>query len=285
MTFRMNLACEQAALIFSFVLLSGCAAVGTGPVPLQPLPPDPGPVCVDSRTDPKGPAECGRRLDAYVRRNIAATVVIMPIAYSERDGSLQKVGTGAVISADGLVLTAYHVIAGAEYITAEIRSANLDQGILVIPVKTIPMEIVGTWPERDIALLRPRHPTTFPAVLRADLNWRPEPGELLWHFGQASVGLRGAVTGPAVDDLQLQAADRTTRMSGLMIMSTACRNGDSGGPVVDLAGRLVGIALASPEKGENPTYFLPVSAIPEAFQNAPGNAELTPAETGRDAPE
>lgn len=271
MNFKMSPACEQAALIFSFLILSGCAVVGAGIAQPQPLPPDLGPICVDSRTDSKGPAECGRRLDSYIRRNIAATVVVLPIAYSEQQGSLQKVGTGAVLSPDGLVLTAYHVVADAEYITVQIRGANLEQGVQVIPVKTIPMVVVATMPEHDAALLRPRHPTAFPAVLRPDLNWRPEPGELLWHFGQASVGLRGSVREGSVTEPQL-------KMSGLVTMNVACRSGDSGGPVVSLDGRLVGIILASVE-GEDLTYFLPISAIPEAFPDLSGNAARTAAES------
>lgn len=250
-------------------ILCGCAAVGTGPVALQPLPPDPGPVCADSQTDPKGPAECQRRLFSFIRRNIAATVTVTPLAYSAEQGnSLQKIGTGAVISPDGLVLTAYHVVKDAEYIMAQIRGANLVQGIQVIVVRTVPMDVVGTLPEKDLALLRPRHPTEFPLYLEIDRDWQPAPDMLLWHFGQTSLGLRGAVQNWPVSEPQL-------RQDGLATLKVACRSGDSGGPVVSLDGRLVGIILASVEN-EDLTYFLPIGEAVRLLPMPPAE-DKTPA--------
>ncbi len=250
---RKSLSATTILKLFSAISLYGCAAVGTGPVTLQPLPSDPGPICADSRTDPKGPDECGRRLVSFIRRNIASAVTVTPLAYSEEHGSLQKIGTGAVLSPDGLVLTAYHVVKDAEYILVQIRGANIQQGIQVIQARTVPMEVVKVVPEKDVALLRPRHPTAFPLYLEPARDWRPTPRELLWHFGQASVGLRGPVQDWPVAEPQLK-QDR------LATMRVACRSGDSGGPVVGLDGRLAGIVLASVE-GEDLTYFLPLGEI------------------------
>jgi len=253
MASKPDLVCFRTALFLSSLLAAGCAAVSAAPIKLEPLPSDPGPVCADSRTDPKGPDECGRRLSAFIRRNIAATVTVLPIAYSEDKGNLQKVGTGAVIRPDGLVLTAYHVIKDAEYIMVQIRGADLEQGVRVVPLKTVPMEVAVAYPEKDIALLRPRHPTAFPLEMSAAADWQPRAGELLWHFGQTSVGLRGRLAAWPVDLPKMG-------LSGTAAMEVACRNGDSGGPVVTLDGRLVGIVLASVE-GEDLTYFMPIGEI------------------------
>lgn len=249
-------------------VLGGCAAVDPGPATVQVLPPDPGPLCADSRTDPKGPDECYRRLHAYLRRSIAATVFIGQFAYSEAEGSSGQSGTGAVVSPDGHVLTAYHVVKDAEYILATIRYAHLGGGLRVLPLRTVPMEIVRFDAARDVALLRPRHPTAFPSYLVPDTERRPRPNELLWHFGQASVGLRGSVKDYPVEEPQL-------KQNGLATMNVACRSGDSGGPVVSLDGRLIGLVLAS-VKDEDLTYFLPIGEAAHLLP-APPAEDGTPA--------
>lgn len=239
--------------LLSVIVLCGCAAVGTGPIVLQPLPADPGPLCVDSRTDPIGPAACTRRLYAFIQRNVAVTVTIGQLAYDETEGSSGRSGTGTVIGPDGLILTAYHVVKDAEYIMATIRRANLAGGVQVLPVKTVPLVIAAYDAGRDIALLKPRHPTEFPLYLAVAGDRQPRPGEFLWHFGQASVGLRGTVQNWPVTEPQLG-------QDGLATLKVACRSGDSGGPVVSLDGRLVGVILASVE-GEDLTYFLPIAEV------------------------
>jgi S1-C subfamily serine protease len=237
-----------AALSFSLITLAGCATAGSRQVQIQPVPPDYGPVCANSQTDPLGAYECGRRLDSYVKRNIAATVKLWPILYDQNGGVSGAMGTGVVVSSDGHVLTAYHVVKDADYVMATVRRANMGFGVQIMPLKTIPMVVVQTDPVHDLALLRPKHPERFDHYLTPEPAWTPRAGELLWHFGQATIGLRGTVKVPSTTVLGFE---------GLVGIEVKSQEGDSGGPVVALDGKLVGIVIANNEQ-KGLLYFMPV---------------------------
>jgi S1-C subfamily serine protease len=238
----------SAALFLSLTTLVGCAATGQRQVQIQPVPPDLGRICANSQTDPKGPYECGRRLDAYVKRNIAATVKIWPILYDQNGGVSGAMGTGALVSASGHVLTAYHVIKDADYVMATIRRANTGLGIQIMPLKTIPMVVVQTDSVNDLALLRPKHPERFDHYLTPAPYWQLQEGEMLWHFGQATVGLRGTAKIMSATILGFE---------GVVGVEVKSQEGDSGGPVVTLDGRLIGIILANNEQ-KGLLYFMPI---------------------------
>lgn len=258
-----------AALFFSLITLAGCAATGQRQVQIQPVPPDLGPICANSQTDPLGSYECGRRLDAYVKRNIAATVKLWPILYDQNGGVSGAMGTGAMVSSSGHVLTAYHVIKDADYVMATIRRANMGFGVQIVPLKTIPMVVVQTDPVHDLALLRPKHPERFDHYLTPATSWQLQEGELLWHFGQATVGLRGAAKVMSMTVLGFE---------GVVGIEVKSQEGDSGGPVVTLDGKLVGIILANNEQ-KGMLYFMPIAQAMKLLERQEG-VERTEAEMG-----
>lgn len=147
-------------------------------------------------------------------------------------------GTGIVLSEDGLVLTNYHVIANAH----ALRAADLGNG------RTYRANVVGADAHRDIALIQLAGAGGLRTATLGDsddvrlgeqvASLGNTDGEL---GGRPSVGI-GAVTGLG------ESIDSTTEdgaaLTGLIEARTHIVPGDSGGPMVNDAGEVIGMNVA-----------------------------------------
>ncbi|MFA6604292.1 MAG: serine protease [Patescibacteria group bacterium] len=240
---------RQLIPLFTSLTLTGYAAAQ--PVSdSQTIPSDPGTICADAPNDPLRARECDRRLNAHIKRNIAATVRITPFIYSEKNGTESGEGTGILIDKLGHVLTAYHIVEGAEYIIVTMRRSNTRPDTEVISSRSVPMEIVQTDTEHDLAILRPRHAETIDLAMTPAADWKPQINELLWHFGQKTVSNCGRISVWPVQALNVH---------GLVALKTQSNESDFGGPIVTLDGKLVGIILSN-DKDRGLTFFLPIQA-------------------------
>lgn len=147
-------------------------------------------------------------------------------------------GSGAVIRADGVVLTNDHVIAtAAEAGTIEVLLNNGEK---------LPARLVGTDPITDLAVLKLER-NKLPTLLLAPR----EPlvvGQPVVALG-APLGLSGTVTSGIVSALNRNvpvptAGGGTTVLAGSIQTDAAINPGNSGGPLVTCEGRLVGVNTA-----------------------------------------
>jgi serine protease Do len=144
-------------------------------------------------------------------------------------------GSGFVISADGFIVTNNHVIEGADEIEIEFYSGE-----------TLPAEVVGTDPNTDVAVLKVKSPDPLPFVEFGDSDearvgdWVLALGNPLGQGFSASSGIVSArnreLSGTYDDYLQTDAA---------------INRGNSGGPLFNLKGEVVGVntAILSPNGG------------------------------------
>lgn len=142
-------------------------------------------------------------------------------------------GTGVVANADGLVVTAFHVVKGAKDIK------------ITFPDGTeTPATLAGSDPENDIALLSP---TTLPSiVVPAVLGnaGRLAVGDDVVAIGN-QLGLIDTTTDGVVSGLERVASGTDgTRLRGLIQFDAAVNPGSSGGPLVNARGETVGIVVA-----------------------------------------
>ena len=142
-------------------------------------------------------------------------------------------GTGAIIQADGYVVTNFHVVAGATRIVV-----TTDDG------RHFDASVVGSDPVTDLAVLKIEGDGPFPALAFAPPD-SVRVGDWAIAIGNA-LGLPG---GPSVTLGVVGAIDRslTTQQQSLtdLIQTDAAINeGNSGGPLVDLNGEVIGINTA-----------------------------------------
>ncbi|MEZ5384452.1 MAG: trypsin-like peptidase domain-containing protein [Prosthecobacter sp.] len=147
----------------------------------------------------------------------------------ERAQVIPGLGSGAIVSREGHVITNFHVIEGV----AEVQITTNDN-------KKYPARILGASADRDIALLKiESHRTDFPALKFANSD-EVRVGQIVFAVGNP-FGLSGTVTQGIIS-----ARDRHLSDSQLDYLQTdtVINPGNSGGPLVNILGEIVGVNVA-----------------------------------------
>lgn len=150
-----------------------------------------------------------------------------------REGSL---GSGFLISEDGTVVTNNHVIENADEINVVFNSG-----------RTLKAQLVGTDPDTDVAVLKVSSDEPLPYVEFADSD-RAEVGDWVMAIGNP-FGFGGSVSAGIISarnrDIQ------SGRYDDFIQTDAAINRGNSGGPLFNLNGEVIGVntAIISPTGG------------------------------------
>ncbi len=171
------------------------------------------------------------------------------------DTSSQAAGTGMVLTSDGTVLTNNHVVQGATSITVTDETTG----------KEYRAQVVGTDATHDVAVLKLEDASGLSTVTLDD-DGEPATGDAVTDVGNAEgtgnlVAAAGTVT--ALDqDIQVQSESGTgtESLQGLIQVAADIVSGDSGGPVLDSEGEVVGMATAASSGSAEVTgYAIPIT--------------------------
>ncbi len=145
----------------------------------------------------------------------------------------QGTGSGFVWDSLGHVVTNHHVIARAS--EAQIR---LNDG------RTYPAALVGSSPEHDLTVLRIRVPINRPPAVPIGTSADLKVGQKVFAIGNP-FGLDYTLTSGVISALDRSLSGRDNSTIDHLIQTDAAINpGNSGGPLLDSAGRLIGINTA-----------------------------------------
>jgi S1-C subfamily serine protease len=171
------------------------------------------------------------------------------------DESSQAAGTGMVLTSDGTVLTNNHVIQGATSITVTDETTG----------KQYEAEVVGSDATNDVAVLKLEDASGLSTVTLDD-DGEPATGDTVTDVGNAEgtgnlVAAEGTVTATDQDiQVQSESGTGTESLTGLIEISADIVSGDSGGPVVDSEGEVVGMATAASSGTADVTgYAIPIT--------------------------
>ncbi|WP_421933289.1 S1C family serine protease [Phenylobacterium sp.] len=175
-------------------------------------------------------------LDAYSHAVVSAVERVGPAVVSvhpwRSPEGPEGVGSGVVIAPDGLILTNSHVVRGSTL--AEI--VGLDG-------RVFRARLIGDDPDTDLALLRIEGGVTLPYAKLGDSK-AMRRGQLVIAIG-APLGFEATVTAGIVSALGRSLRGERGRLIEDLIQTDASLNpGSSGGPLVNSAGEVVGIATA-----------------------------------------
>jgi len=151
-----------------------------------------------------------------------------------------ELGSGVVVDAAGDILTCLHVVADATSIHVTFADGS-----------TSPAEIQTTQPQNDIAVLRATQPPAnlVPAVLGNPRS--VQVGSEAFVVGNP-FGLAGSMSSGVISGLNrsFQLPNNGPRLGGLIQIDAAVNPGNSGGPLVNRDGQVIGIvdALINPTK-------------------------------------
>ncbi|HUR18488.1 MAG TPA: trypsin-like peptidase domain-containing protein [Acidimicrobiales bacterium] len=259
-----------AAALVAVALLSG----STGAVVTRALDGNPA-----SAPAPAGNAAArslklvGRTLDvAAVVAKAGPAVVSIQASYGGAGG--RGAGTGVLLSAGGEILTNAHVIDGASSVQVVVAGEGQSRQVEVVGVDTV----------ADLALLRIPGASGLPAAELGSSS-AVAVGDDVVAIGNA-LALQG---GPTVTRGIVSALDRTLEtggdaMTGLIQTDASISSGNSGGPLVNAVGQVIGIntAVAASRGGraaENIGFAIAIDEATPVVERLRGNT--TAARTGR----
>lgn len=180
-------------------------------------------------------------VSAEVYQAILPSLVLIKSEHDLEDGDESVgVGTGVIINFNGEILTAFHVVEGAS--TIEVQFADGTNS---------PATISTSQPENDIAVLMPETPPEVfaPAILGSPRAMRV--GDQVFAVGNP-LGLAGSMSAGVISgfDRSYTPVDGDHRLEGLIQFDAAVNPGNSGGPLLNRYGQVVGIVTGL----VNPTH-------------------------------
>jgi S1-C subfamily serine protease len=173
----------------------------------------------------------------------------------------QGQGSGFILTNDGEIITNYHVIANAQKVEVTLSDK-----------RKFPAQIVLQDPSHDVALLRIKADHLKPVVLSESRDL--QVGQNVYAIGNP-FGLERTMTTGIISSLNRSLPSKSGRtMKSIIQIDAALNRGNSGGPLLDSRGRLIGMntAIAS-STGENTGvgFAIPVETVkrvvPQLLQN------------------
>jgi S1-C subfamily serine protease len=204
---------------------------------------------------------------------IGTGVVVIETTLAYQGG--HAAGTGMVLTSSGEVLTNNHVIRGATAIRVVVPGTG----------RAYTAKVVGYDVSDDVAVLKANGASNLKAVKLG--NSAVKVGQTVTAIGNAGgtgslVTASGAVTGVARAITVSDDQGSTTRLTGLIETNAALRPGDSGGPLLNAAGKVVGMDTAASEGSgfqdvaSNDGYAIPIArAVSIADRIDAGQASAT----------
>ena len=181
-------------------------------------------------------------------------------------------GTGIIATSDGYIITNKHVINGANKVTVV-----LDDGTTYEDVK-----VVATDPLNDVAYLKINNVSDLTAATLGDSK-TITVGQQVIAIGNALGMYQNTVTAGIISGTgrSVTASDgtgtTTETLSDMIQTDAAINSGNSGGPLVNAAGQVIGINTATSSTAENMGFAIPISSVKGMLQQLTdtGKAERT----------
>lgn len=176
---------------------------------------------------------------SQVHQRILPSMVLIQTQREGREGEHDEgIGSGVIVNTASDVLTALHVVEGASGIRVTFADGTEAEA-----------EVIGAEPSLDIAMLHPSRPpeVIVPATLASLSSVRV--GDEAYAVGNP-FGLPGSMSAGVISGFDRTVTLDTTnrRLAGLIQFDAAVNPGNSGGPLLNRHGQVIGIVtgLANP---------------------------------------
>ncbi len=160
------------------------------------------------------------------------------------DAPRRGTGTGFLINPEGDILTNHHVIEGAERLTVKLADG-----------RSLRAEVIGSDPDTDIALIRVAGPGPFPHAILGDSS-KLRVGEWVCAIGNP-LAYEHTVTVGVVSFLGRKLFDPS--LDNYIQTDAAISFGNSGGPLINSRGQVIGINSAVSRQASNIGFAVPIN--------------------------
>jgi serine protease Do len=163
---------------------------------------------------------------------------------SDRDGPHRGAGSGFIIDADGSILTNHHVIDRAERITVKLSDGRAFRA-----------RVVGSDPDTDVALIKIEDHGGLPVAPLGDSS-SLRMGEWVCAIGNP-LGYEHTVTVGVVSFLGRKLFDMS--LDNYIQTDAAINFGNSGGPLINARGEVIGINAAISSRASSIGFAVPIN--------------------------
>ncbi len=168
-------------------------------------------------------------------------------------------GSGVVVNENGYLVTNYHVIEGADEGSLRVSfDPKYDEG------RIYPAEVISFFPQEDLALLKITGEEPFDKVrmgTSSDLMIGERVVAIGNPYGQTHTVSTGIISGLHRDIGVKAATGRQLLFSNLIQTDASINFGNSGGPLLNINGELIGINTVVNAQAENIGYAIPVDRV------------------------
>lgn len=187
---------------------------------------------------------------------VSIVTEVKTVSYFGQTSTGEAAGTGVIVTSDGYVLTNKHVIDGASKI-----SVVLDDGTTYKDV-----EVAAVDPLNDVAFLKIKDVSGLTAATLGDSK-TITVGQQVIAIGNALGQYQNSVTSGIISGTgrSLTATDSTgtlsEKLTDMIQTDAAINSGNSGGPLVNAAGEVIGINTANGSGTDNIGFAIPIAAV------------------------
>lgn len=183
-------------------------------------------------------------------------------------GTPQDIGSGFIVSGDGLIVTNKHVVADT---TLTYKVSTLDG-------KTFDAVSISRDPNNDIAVIK-INATGLKPVSLGDSN-NLQVGQFVIAIGTALGEFRNTVTTGVVSGLGrginagADFSGYVERLDNVIQTDAAINPGNSGGPLLDSSGQVIGINVAVAQGANNIAFSIPINTVKDALNLFKANGKF-----------
>ena len=184
-------------------------------------------------------------------------------------------GSGVVIRKEGFIITNYHVVRNADKITV-----NFDKEFDDADYRAT---LVSYVEEEDLALLKIQGDRSFPTIplgRSGDLMAGETVVAIGNPYGQTVTVTQGIISGLHRNVPVPQGDGRVLEFPDLIQTDAAINSGNSGGPLLNINGELIGINTAMNVQAQNIGFAIPVDRVRSVLENQLLSPETAPAWLG-----
>jgi serine protease Do len=227
-------------------------------------------------------------LEVTARTASPAVVEIFATSYAPGDGTVPRSadlvttqrasGSGVIVDPDGYIVTNAHVVRGAQALRVELASAVSGRSILSPQRRSVAARIVGIDLETDLAVLKVEGRAL--AALPFGDSEALRAGQLVLAVG-SPLGLQNSVSLGVISNVARQLEPESPMV---YVQTDASINpGSSGGPLLDLRGRIVGINTLIPTQSgryEGFAFAAPSNIVRTVYEHIRENGRVRRGDIG-----
>ena len=185
--------------------------------------------------------------------------------YRQEGTETQKVGGGSgfIISTDGLILTNKHVV----------KEKDVDYTVILNDGEKYPAKVLARDPIQDLAVIKIEKKNLSPVKLGDSDNL--QSGQTAITIGYSLGEFQNTVSVGVISGLDRNIVAEGEKIEGVIQTDAAINRGNSGGPLLNLSGEVIGINTAMAFGAENIGFAISINRVKRTIEEVKTKGKIT----------